>query len=112
MLLKTNKMLAVVIFLLLLPSCGGVENRIIGKWENLEEGVTFEFFEGGTVVMSQDGEGVSGTYTVVQDNQIQLEFSGLFGSQTMLLTDVTVSGETLSFGIDGSEETGEFSKVK
>lgn len=90
--MKARRFLAVAFALLTivsLASCSKTEKKILGDWEvtssvlteissadlNLEfNGSVWTFKDDNTVVCTQDGEAVSGTYTITDDDDLTMTF--------------------------------------
>jgi len=67
--------LILVFFVLILSACGGSSSSpdrlIVGEWRN-QWGDTWAFQSGGRVQLREDGERVSGTFSISRDNTLDI----------------------------------------
>ena len=96
----------------LLILCGllqfiGCSNQkgIVGKWQQVEGTETIEFLKDGSFVVEKGGRPMGGgKYTVVDDNRIKIEPSGMMAVTGPMLTKYVIAGEDLTLtGPDGGD---------
>ncbi len=91
--MKTKTFLGLLIVLLTLSACGGVQNKIVGTWEDTD-GYLFIFEEDGTLIVSVEGSEIAGSYEFIDKDTMELELdtTGLGIS----LMDVMIVGDTMT----------------
>lgn len=93
--LLTRLLLVSLVLIMVISACGGgLKNDIVGVWR-LSSDETWQFFRDGTVSVTNTLFPMSGTYKVVDDTHIQLEFRALaafFGPQ---IVTVNIDGNQL-----------------
>lgn len=98
--------LVLVILLSTIAACGA-GNALLGKWAD-EEGVTLEFKDDNTFVISAMGMAIEGTY-VLSGSQVTLSAPDM-GEEDIVLK-FAVSGDKLTMTDEDGEAT-EFTRVK
>ncbi len=70
--------LSVVWSVVLLPSCSAkLEDKIVGKWQEVGGTETMEIFKGGKVAIADEGLRLEGEFRIVKGERIELHLSGL-----------------------------------
>ncbi len=81
----------------MLAACsGGVQNQIVGRWNEVTTGIEFDIQAGGAMTINVLFS-INGTYTFVDADTIQIEFNGvldLLGSQTF---DVAIANGVMTW---------------
>lgn len=95
----------VIVTSLVLAGCASRESQVVGRWSTEADDFALEFFDGGTMLMTSDGRNFAGTYEYSNDDQISLTVSGDFGPTTILLTEVTVENDRMTFHLNGEDRT-------
>jgi hypothetical protein len=93
--------LAVVLFTL--SAC--TTNKFVGTWQDSQTGESIEFYKDGTVTFNSSLFSTTGTYTVVDDSSIRVDFTGLLALAGSQVWDYSFSGKTLTLNINGVEAT-------
>ncbi|MBC8262559.1 MAG: hypothetical protein H8E47_00345 [Anaerolineales bacterium] len=100
-----------LIVVLTVSACGGPQRAIVGKWQQAGGGETIEFYKDGTVTATSIGITVTGSYKFIDDSQIRLDLSGLWGLAGPQIFEVRISGNRLTLK-DAYGNTTEYTKVK
>jgi len=103
--------LATLILLIALSAvfgCGGPRKTIIGKWEEIEGQIRFEFYKDGTVTqvgyIGYTPVTLTGSYKFIDDTHIRLDFEGILGGSSV--HEIHISGDRLTL------DHREFTRVK
>ena len=96
--------------LLLLVAACKAGPAIVGKWED-EDGSTVQFYEEGTVTISEGAEIIAGEYTILNNNTLRIDFGGLYSLAGPLVLEYHVSGKHMSL-VDPSGEVSELTRAK
>ena len=86
-------------------SCTNKLNRdIIGRWYVVQDDpVLFEFFRDGDFLAKYGTNQYSGKWSVISENRVKAEFTGL-GTTTMLLfDDINISGELMTLKLNDNK---------
>jgi hypothetical protein len=97
------------------PVSSNPSDALVGQWRltgQRSAQLAVKFFAGDAVIWTQEGRNFSGTYQLKQDDLIELTVSGDLGVVKMLLTEVTLNGDTLSFKINDNNPRLEFERAK
>lgn len=94
-------LLAVLLAAALLAGCSP-ENRLLGQWASAD-GSLIEFYEDGTVTLTNLGIPITGAYSLPDDGVMKLEFDGLFGIAGPIVVDYTIDGDSLTLNLNGSQ---------
>jgi hypothetical protein len=86
-----------------------LERQIIGTWED-EDGYTMTFLKGGVFHLGGVGFPVSGNYSIVDSNHIQVEAGGFFALGGPRVFKVNISGNYMTL-TDPENVTFEFQKI-
>ena len=90
-------------------------DSIVGQWRITGQRgapLAVRFLDGDAVIWTQEGRNFSGTYRIKQPELIELSVSGDLGVVKILLTEVTLDGDTLSFKLNDNNPPLEFERVK
>ncbi len=87
-----------IISLVGLPGCGKSENAsIVGKWKEVGDTQTIEFFKDGTVTIIDEGEPpITGDYKFIDKNHVRMDFKGLGELLGAVVIEFSDSGEEFS----------------
>jgi hypothetical protein len=107
--MKNNKrtlitLIIIAICLILISACSSKQN-LVGTWQNEQSGDTLVFFKDGTISMTSLGMSVTGSYQILDDTNLKISISGLFGLGGAQIYGYSVSGKTLTLTIYGVATT-------
>lgn len=68
-----------VVLLVVLAGCGGLEDTLIGKKWAAQGQIVVEFMKDGKVIITNDGKSMSAKYTVIDDTRVLIEVEGVIG---------------------------------
>lgn len=75
---------------------GNLEKNLIGKWQNEKDRAVAEFFPGG-VARAQDPHFLmNGTYTIVDENHLRLDWSGIGAIAGPQIYEVYIAGDKMT----------------
>ena len=74
----------------------GTQNNLLGTWESAD-GEVLEFFEDGTLIITDKFLTASGKYNIIEDNRVRIELDGLWGIAGAQVISYEVSGNQLYF---------------
>ena len=81
---------------------------LVGKWQDSQSSNTIEFTRDGNVVLTSNGYLTSGTYQLVGNDVVKLNFEGLRGDMASALGadtwQYTISGNTMTVEAAGSSD--------
>jgi len=88
----------ILVVLLTVSACGGSRREIIGKWQEVDGRMTFEFFKEGTVVhvgyLGSNPLTLTGSYKFIDDTHIRMDFEGIFGGANVY--EFHISGDRMT----------------
>ncbi|MFQ5615179.1 MAG: hypothetical protein ACE5GO_01795 [Anaerolineales bacterium] len=95
------KLTLIALLTLLLPltltACkSSLEKNIAGAWKHAPSGETWEFFKDGTLSVSGGLMPMAGSYEVVDDNHVRLDFGGLGALAGPIVATASISGNRLT----------------
>jgi hypothetical protein len=79
-------------------SINSLKSKIIGKWIQYRGTETLEFFQEGTVVLTNTKSGfgsIAGNYSFIGDGTLKLELGGFFGMAGALVIEIYISGDKM-----------------
>jgi len=93
---------ALTISILALGCSKPPEQAIIGRWDEDGKPGFIEFFSDNTFLVANGKTQLSGRWTKVGDRRIKAEVSVLGMTKVLVFDDIEISGDKLSFVLDGS----------
>ena len=77
------------------------EDKIVGTWYESDGSETMEFFKDGTIRIVDDGDTMSGSYSVLNESTLKLELGGLGALVGPMLVDYAFDGDDLILTYEG-----------
>jgi hypothetical protein len=74
---------------------------MVGKWQDLDQGMAMEFFKEGTLVVLEHKETSTGTYTVLDKDRLKIEMPG----ETAQVVEFALDGDTMTITTRGKTLT-------
>jgi hypothetical protein len=68
---------------LAVTACGSTQSQLIGKWKEKGGTEVLEFFKDGRVSITDKGQSLAGSWTVLDDGRVKLEVSFLGTAQIL-----------------------------
>ena len=96
-----SRFFPIVAAALLIAGCGSPEDSFVGTWFDVEEDVTVQFTDSGTIVVDDDGDTMSGSYEVLDETQLSLDFSEGSREMVMVVTYEFDGGDLVLTAPDG-----------
>jgi hypothetical protein len=95
--MKAARLTFVVLLALFLFACSSrSEDRMVGKWQQVDGTQVMQFFNNGTLIVSDRGKSMDGVYKILSDGRVRLEI-GDPSKGVNMLWEVSVSPNELSF---------------
>ena len=96
-----------IVFLLFLFACSkSIQKTIIGKWQETGGIETIQFFNDGTINMTQGSKSFSGNYRLLDNNTLRIDIK-IFSLKTITSKIEIKKGELII-----TEDTGKISRYK
>ena len=90
--------LALLSIAALLSSCAASpEDKILGRWKEVDGTETMEFLKDGTVIVVDEGMSMAGTYKWIDNDRVKIELGGLGALVGPVVATVSMSGGELTF---------------
>ena len=97
--MKIKIVLILVLFCMLFGACAP-EGKAVGRWVDVD-GVYYEFYKDGTVVIESGWLTVSGSYEFIDKDTMKLTLDGILGVAGPSMFDVSFSGSQMSLSAGG-----------
>lgn len=79
-------------------------DAIVGKWKEIGKTEIIEFFDEGTVNVTDKGISMAGNYSFIEKNRIKLELGGLGALVGPMVRTVSIDGDVLTFTESNGDE--------
>ncbi len=82
---------------LLITGCAkSPEDEFIGVWFDVDEEVTVQFFDEGTIVVQEQNDSFSGDYRILDENQLRLDLSESGSEPRTMVFSYELDGDALT----------------
>ena len=101
---KVVQCVSIIVFIsLFITACGGLQSKIVGRWEWIENpSVVYEFFEDNVLLITTPNGNGSATYDILEDGRIRINYKTLFGRSKVTVYEVVFEGDQMTLlGDDG-----------